>query len=116
TDVGVQINKRSIAPNTFLDLNRLDELASVTVEGNTVVCGARAAWADLENTFRQHSPEFAEIISIFGSPQIRHAGTIGGNIVNASPIADSLPFLFVTESQLEIAGPKGTRTMNINDF
>ena len=43
-------------------------------------------------------------------------GTIGGNIVNASPIADSLPFLFVTESQLEVAGPQGRRTININDF
>ncbi len=53
---------------------------------------------------------------MFGSPQIRHVGTIGGNIMNASPIADSLPFLFVMEAELELAGPQGRRTVNINDF
>jgi xanthine dehydrogenase small subunit len=116
TDVGVQINKRVIAPQTFLDLNRVSELSGVSVEGHTLVCGARARWVDLENICREQVPEFAEIISIFGSPQIRQVGTLGGNIVNASPIADSLPFLFVTEAELEIAGPKGTRTVNINDF
>ena len=61
-------------------------------------------------------PEFAEIVSVFGSPQIRHVGTIGGNIINASPIADSLPFLFVMEAELELAGPSGRRRVNINDF
>ena len=55
---------------------------------------------------REEVPEFAEIVSVFGSPQIRHVGTIGGNIINASPIADSLPFLFVMEAELELAGPQ----------
>jgi xanthine dehydrogenase small subunit len=61
-------------------------------------------------------PEFAEIVSVFGSPQIRHIGTLGGNIINASPIADSLPFLFVLEAELELAGPAGRRRVNINQF
>jgi xanthine dehydrogenase small subunit len=43
-------------------------------------------------------------------------GTIGGNIINASPIADSLPFLFVMEAELELAGPQGRRRVNINHF
>lgn len=116
TDVGVQINKRIIAPNVFLDLNRIASLTSVELAGNELHCGARARWVDLETHCRQHVPEFAEIISLFGSPQIRHVGTIGGNLMNASPIADSLPFLFVMETEVEIAGPQGTRTVNINDF
>ena len=61
----------------------------------------RTAW----NFAASEVPEFAEIVSVFGSPQIRHVGTIGGNIINASPIADSLPFLFVMEAELELAGP-----------
>jgi xanthine dehydrogenase small subunit len=116
TDVGVQINKRAIAPDVFLDLNRIEELEGVAVNGHEMVCGARACWSDLEGPCRQRVPAFHSIISIFGSPQIRHVGTIGGNIVNASPIADSIPFLFVTESLVEITGPQGTRTVNINDF
>jgi xanthine dehydrogenase small subunit len=61
-------------------------------------------------------PEFHKIISVFGGPQIRHVGTIGGNIANASPIADSLPFLYVTEAVLELASAIGRRAVNVNDF
>jgi xanthine dehydrogenase small subunit len=116
TDVGVQLNKRTIAPDLFLDLNRVTELTGVELDDDEIVCGARAAWVDLEAICRERAPEFGDIIAIFGSPQIRHVGTIGGNIVNASPIADSLPFLFVMEAELEIGGPKGSRTINIHDF
>lgn len=116
TDVGVQLNKRTISPSVILDLNRVAELTGIELDGDAIVCGARVPWVELEAICRQRAPEFGEIISIFGSPQIRHVGTIGGNIVNASPIADSLPFLFVTESELKITGPKGLRTINIHDF
>lgn len=117
TDVGVQWNKRVIASTQFLDLNRIAELMGVEhIADEEIVCGARARWIDLEEVCRETVPAFHEIISIFGSPQIRHVGTIGGNIMNASPIADSLPFLFVMNAQLEIAGVKGMRTININDF
>jgi xanthine dehydrogenase small subunit len=81
-----------------------------------IVAGARATWSDLLDLFRDEVPEFAGILSVFGSPQIRHVGTIGGNIINASPIADSLPFLFVMEAELELVGPRGRRQVNINDF
>ncbi len=121
TDVGVQLNKRVIEPTTtFLDLNRVTELEGVRVDGDenakTIVAGARSAWTELLELCRAEAPEFAEIISVFGSPQIRHVGTIGGNIINASPIADSLPFLFVMEAELELAGPAGRRQVNINQF
>ncbi len=61
-------------------------------------------------------PEFARILSVFGAPQIRHVGTIGGNIANASPIADSLPFLYVMDATLALASSAGRREVNINDF
>ncbi|QDU28276.1 putative xanthine dehydrogenase subunit E [Anatilimnocola aggregata] len=124
TDVGVQINKRVIAPTIFLDLNRLQGLQEISLSSKDATgssrsvlrCGVRARWVDLEPVCHEHAPEFAEIVSVFGSPQIRHVGTIGGNIVNGSPIADSLPFLFAMEAQVEIAGPRGVRTVDINDF
>ncbi|HEY2882456.1 MAG TPA: FAD binding domain-containing protein [Pirellulales bacterium] len=116
TDVGVQLNKRVIEPTVFLDLNRVSELVGITINGGTIVAGARATWTQLLDIFRNEVPAFAEIVSVFGSPQIRHVGTIGGNIVNASPIADSLPFLFVMEAELELAGAAGRRRVNINDF
>ena len=61
-------------------------------------------------------PEFHKIVAVFGAPQIRHVGTIGGNIANASPIADSLPFLFVMDAVLELAQRRRHAEVNINDF
>jgi xanthine dehydrogenase small subunit len=120
TDVGVQLNKGVIDPDVLVDLNRVAELEGVAIEvdeqGETLVAGARATWTEIESACRDLVPEFHSIVSIFGSPQIRHAGTIGGNVVNASPIADSLPFLFVAGAALELQGAAGVRTLDINDF
>jgi xanthine dehydrogenase small subunit len=121
TDVGVQLNKRAIEPTVFLDLNRVAELedAKLVTSGDgaqMIVAGARSTWTDVLALCQEAAPEFAEIVSIFGSPQIRHVATIGGNIINASPIADSLPFLMVVEAELELAGSAGRRTVSINDF
>jgi xanthine dehydrogenase small subunit len=120
TDVGVQLNKGVIAPEVFLDLNRVRELVGAAVEsgepGDEIVAGARTTWTEIETLVRTKVPEFQHIVSIFGSPQIRHVGTIGGNIINASPIADSLPFMLVAEATLELASANGTRTVPITDF
>ncbi|MEM8680482.1 MAG: FAD binding domain-containing protein [Planctomycetota bacterium] len=78
--------------------------------------GARATWSHLGDAFHAAVPQFHDIISLFGGPQIRHVGTIGGNLVNASPIADSIPFLMVMDAQLELFGPRGSRLVNINQF
>ncbi|HEY2761104.1 MAG TPA: FAD binding domain-containing protein [Pirellulales bacterium] len=137
TDVGVQLNKRVIEPSVYIDLNRVRELEGVTISEQyphlaagespvakvnsrpptpSLIAGARATWTDVLNLCQERIPQFAEIVSVFGSPQIRNVGTIGGNIINASPIADSFPFLFVMEAELELAGPAGRRRLNINDF
>jgi len=120
TDVGVQLNKRAIDPVAFLDLNRVADLEGAKIERHAdrrvLVAGARATWTEILEICRKEEPEFAKIIAVFGSPQIRHVGTIGGNVINESPIADSPPFMFVMEAELELVGPKGSRRVNINDF
>lgn len=120
TDVGVQLNKGLIDPDEFLDLNRVPELLGAAIEtdptGDAIVAGARATWTELLELTRGSMPEFQELVSIFGSPQIRHVGTLGGNIINASPIADSLPLLLVAEAELEFASTIGTRKLSILDF
>jgi xanthine dehydrogenase small subunit len=120
TDIGVQINKGVVEPLNVLDLNRIDELRGASIErgpnGRTLIAGARADWSEIERLCRDAVPEFARISSIFGSPQIRHLGTLGGNIVNASPIADSLPFLMVMEAELELRSGSETRVVPITEF
>jgi xanthine dehydrogenase small subunit len=116
TDVGVRINKTMTVPATILDLNRVAELDSVAVADGELVLGARASWTALEQVCEELIPEFHKIIAVFGAPQIRHVGTIGGNIANASPIADSLPFLYVMEAVLELRSVDGTRSVPITEF
>jgi len=116
TDVGVQINKSQTVPSTILDLNRVADMQEIRLDQAELVLGARASWTEIERACEDLVPEFYEILTLFGSPQIRNVGTIGGNIINASPIADSLPFLCVTEAQLELRSTAGSRLVNINDF
>jgi xanthine dehydrogenase small subunit len=116
TDIGVRINKTLSIPSTILDLNRVDELNHVTIEDGALVLGARASWTAIEHVCKELVPEFHKIVALFGAPQIRHVGTIGGNIANASPIADSLPFLYVMDAVLELASVEGTRSVPIAEF
>jgi xanthine dehydrogenase small subunit len=116
TDIGVRINKSLSVPRTILDLNRVAELTGAAVENGELVLGARASWTAIGELCAELVPEFHRIVAVFGAPQIRHVGTIGGNIVNASPIADSLPFLFVMDAVLELASADGTRSVSITEF
>jgi xanthine dehydrogenase small subunit len=135
TDIGVRINKSLKVPPTILDLNRLETLNGILIEEvppedkvkllnadgtpvspSALILGARLSWSELEQCFERYLPEFHKIIRVFGAPQIRNVGTIGGNIANASPIADSLPFLFVMEAELWLDSADDFREVNINDF
>lgn len=116
TDVGVQTNKRRLDPDRILCLARLPDLDDVTVDGGVLVTGSRATWSQIERAVEDVVPEFHGILTTFGARQIRNVATIGGNLANASPIADSLPFLHVMEATVELTGAAGKRRVNINDF
>ena len=116
TETGVRFNKGLCSAKVWLDLNGVDELAGVRVDGDDLVIGSRATWTDLEQITRTHAKPFKEIVDVFGSPQIRNVATIGGNIINASPIADSLPFLVAGDAELTLVSLAGTRTVAILDF
>ena len=116
TDLGVQINKGRLAPGRFLSLALVSELRRLAVEDGAIHVGALVVWSDLERLCRAVAPEFAGILAVFASPQIKNVGTLVGNIVNASPIADSLPFLFVADAEVLLAGKRGRRSVNINSF
>lgn len=120
TDFGVWRTKRGFVPPAMLSLDGVQGLDVIEVreeEGARLLAvGGRATLAQFETAVRDLVPSLAGIMDRFGSPQIRNAGTLAGNIANASPIADTLPFLFVTESWLELTGRSGTRTLPLTDF
>lgn len=116
TDVGVQVNKGLISLTKVLYVGGLAELRTIEEHHGKLTIGAAATWSQVIVATEAQLPAFAEILSLFGAPQIRNVATIGGNIVNASSIADSLPFLFVTDASLRLMSAEGERTVAIAGF
>ncbi len=116
TDLGVQHNKGVTEFRDVLCLANVDAMRDISHADGVLTVGACVTWSRIEKYVEGLIPELHKVLTVFGSPQIRHAGTIGGNIANASPIADSLPCLFVLNAELEIVGADGSRRVNINDF
>ena len=116
TDFGVWRTKRGYVPDTILSLDAVDGLGDITISDGMLVVGGRVSLAQFESVVRDLVPALGPIMDRFGSPQIKNAGTLAGNIANASPIADTLPFLFVSEAQLELTGKAGARVVAIADF
>jgi xanthine dehydrogenase small subunit len=121
TDISVQLNKEQIEPNCIMSLTHLTGLESFEINNKTITVGAKLSWSKLAEHCQLHLPQFAEIIEIFASRQIKNAATLAGNIANASPIADSLPFLYVIDAEIELSrsqpdGSLGKRWVKINQF
>ncbi|WP_442482104.1 xanthine dehydrogenase small subunit [Aeoliella sp. SH292] len=116
TDLGVHYNHGKFTPQQVIYTGAIDELREVRVEDNQLVIGATARWSDILPVVREHAPQYAEVLERFGSPQIRHAGTLAGNLMNASPIADSIPFHLVCESTLKLSSARRERVVAISDF
>lgn len=116
TDVCVNMNKRSFEPPHLLSLANIQGLDQIDVREGKLIVGAKATLRDLEQVVKRLIPEFYKVMFVFGSPQIRYAGTLAGNIANGSPIADSLPFLYIMGAEVEVCGTKGSRTIKIDSF
>ena len=104
TDIGVRINKSLTIPRDDPRSEPRRRVGRASASRTASWCSARGPVGRRSKQVCEDAvPEFHKIVAVFGAPQIRHVGTIGGNIANASPIADSLPFLFVMEAMLELA-------------
>jgi xanthine dehydrogenase small subunit len=116
TDFGVWRNKRDFAAEALLSLSAVEGMGDIGVRDGTIEVGGRVTLAAFEEFTRDLVPQLAPIMERFGSPQIKNAGTLAGNIANASPIADTLPFLYVTDARLELTGRGGPRIVPIASF
>jgi xanthine dehydrogenase small subunit len=116
TDVGVWRNKRGWDAPVVLSLSRVPGMSEVRERDGVLEVGGAATLATLEEAARARVRALAAILGRFGSPQIRAVGTLAGNLANASPIADTLPCLFVMEARVELTGPRGARQVDVRDF
>jgi xanthine dehydrogenase small subunit len=116
TDLGVVWNKKKGRPADLIYLGDLAELRQSRVAGGVWSIGAGVTLADLEREAAERLPTYAAMLARFGSPPIKYAGTLGGNLVNGSPIGDTIPALLVLNAEAEIAGGAGSRRVNLNEF
>jgi xanthine dehydrogenase small subunit len=99
-----------------MHLGAIDELREIKLEKGVLNVGALATLTDLQHATESSCPEFAKMMWRHGSPLIRNAGTLAGNIANGSPIGDTMPALYVLNGEIELTGAKGARRVNMNDF
>lgn len=116
TDLGVLINKERLQPTAICSLNLTPEAHALYLEHGAIHVGPRVTLNELEHFLRDKIPAFANLLKIFASPQIKNKATLVGNVANASPIADTLPFLMIAEAKVELLGLQGNRWVNINHF
>jgi xanthine dehydrogenase small subunit len=116
TDVGVWITKRAFTAPAMLFLGKIAALNELQQKQDRIIVGANVTLARFEEFIRDRIPELYGILNVFGSAQIRCAGTLVGNIANGSPIGDTLPYFFVADAQLELTGTSGTRVVPIQSF
>lgn len=116
TDLGVVMNKRKIDPPVLLSTAALPDFARVDVHDDHLSVGGGASHDAVQRALAGTIPEYSNYLEWFGSPQVRQAGTLAGNLATGSPIGDSLPPLYVLDASIELTGPAGTRRVNVNDF
>ncbi len=118
TDFLVKMRSGLEAPECLICLERVEELIGVRDEGEEVFIAAATTHSRLLETtlIQREFPVLAQALAVLGSPPIRHMGTIGGNIVTASPAGDTLPPLYALKAEVEIRSADGERRAPIGDF
>jgi CO/xanthine dehydrogenase FAD-binding subunit len=104
TDLLVQYYDRLYEVNSWLDLKNIQELKEIKITQNQIEIGAMVTHTQLETSkdIKSHYLILSQAAADIGSPQIRNRGTIGGNIVNASPAGDLLPALIAYGAQFKL--------------
>lgn len=104
TDLLIQYYDRLYEIDTWLDLKNIKELKEIKIYQNQMEIGAMVTHAQLEKSedIKKYFPILGQAAADIGSPQIRNRGTVGGNIVNASPAGDLLAPLMAYDAQFKL--------------
>jgi CO/xanthine dehydrogenase FAD-binding subunit len=120
TDLMVEVNDGHRRPGgAVVVVNRIPELRSWqrSADGSQLVIGSAVRYRELEHgPLATFVPALAEASRTVGSPQIRNAGTLGGNLGTCSPAGDGLPVLAALDATVELASVRGRRTMAVGEF
>jgi len=116
TDLALRVTKQLEDPATLVYLGNIAALRGAEVTDDAVMIGAATPLTDAGAVLGDCFPDLRMLFRRFGSVQIRNAGTLGGNIANASPVGDTLPALLVLNAEVTLRGGDGARTLPLESF
>lgn len=118
TDLMVLLEAGKLSHRNFLSVWKLPELRGISIASTAVTLGALTTYTDVlrDPVVRQDFPLLAAAAAETGGVAIQNRGTLGGNIVNASPAADSPPALLVYNAEVELVSANGARWLPLRDF
>jgi aerobic carbon-monoxide dehydrogenase medium subunit len=109
---------RLAAPSALIDIGRVAELKGVTEAGGGLRIGAMTTHAEVaaSSIVKTHAGVLADAAAHIGDPAVRNRGTIGGSVAHADPGADYPTVLMALGASIDVAGPKGARSIAAADF
>jgi CO/xanthine dehydrogenase FAD-binding subunit len=118
TDLLIQMRSGRVDPGLLVDIKAIPEMKSIVAETGGYRIGAAVTCMELiENeAFAQTWPGIVDGVKLIGSIQVKGRATMGGNLCNASPAADSVPALIAARAVVCIVGPQGRRETPVEEF
>lgn len=116
TDVGLWVTKQHRELDTVIYTGRVPELLGIDESDGELTLGAAVTVSDAMPVLVQHFPELEELFLRYGSPPIRNAATLGGNVANGSPIGDSMPALIALGASLTLRRGAQERRLPLDEF
>jgi CO/xanthine dehydrogenase FAD-binding subunit len=118
TDLLVQMRSGRVQPELLVDVKGIPEMTSITQEGGAFRFGAATNAMELveHEAFAKAWPGVTEAVKLIGSIQVKGRATVGGNVCNASPAADSVPALIAAGAIAHVVGPNGAREAPVEEI
>ena len=118
TDLLIQLRAGRVTPGLLVDIKGIPEMTSIVTENGGFRFGAAATCMQLieHDAFAKQWPGVTDAVKLIGSVQVKGRATVGGNLCNASPAADSVPALIAAGAVARIVGPGGKREANVEDI
>ncbi len=118
TDLVISLRNGGCTPPAVIDITRIEDLQKIEERNGEISIGAAVTHSEIaaSPTVRKYGRVLSDAASQIGSPQIRNLGTIGGNIVNASPAADTLPPLMVLNAMGRVVSREGEKEVPLSQL
>lgn len=117
TDLMLIVTQQFSPLASLINLSEIPQMNHIDIDSTTITIGGSATYSAIEQSLSEEFPALVDILQRLGSRQIRNRGTLGGNIANGSPIADTPPILLVLDAHLQINNSQGeTRSVPFDTF